>query len=106
MTESTGTRFIGLDVHKREVTYCILDADGTLLSQRRFELDRATSSPRFKYLGYPAVSKSLGITDQSPGMYSTARIVPAEILNRQAEATSPESNMNFPSFSKREVRVG
>jgi transposase len=42
MTVSTETRFVGLDVHKREVTYCILDAAGGMLSQRRFELDRTT----------------------------------------------------------------
>lgn len=39
MTENAETRYVGLDVHKREVTYCIIDAAGTLLEQRKFALD-------------------------------------------------------------------
>jgi len=40
MTTTTDTRFVGLDVHKREVTCCILDAAGAVLLQRTFGLDR------------------------------------------------------------------
>ncbi len=36
------TRFIGLDVHKRVVEVCILDADGKVLKRHRFDLDRET----------------------------------------------------------------
>lgn len=43
MTATTAeSRFVGLDVHKREITYCILDAGGALLSQDKFLLDRET----------------------------------------------------------------
>jgi transposase len=33
-------RFVGLDVHKRVVQVCMVDAAGQILSERRFELDR------------------------------------------------------------------
>ena len=36
------TRFVGLDVHKRVVEVCILDADGKVLKRLRFDLDRKT----------------------------------------------------------------
>jgi len=41
-TANTQPRFVGLDVHKREITYCILDAAGAMVSQGKFELDRQT----------------------------------------------------------------
>ena len=34
------TRYVGLDVHKREITYCILAADGATIAQGKFSLDR------------------------------------------------------------------
>ena len=34
------TRCVGLDVHKREITYCILAADGATIAQGKFALDR------------------------------------------------------------------
>ncbi len=33
-------RFVGLDVHKRQITYCILDRDGITLREGEFELTR------------------------------------------------------------------
>lgn len=43
MSQSTvKTRFVGLDVHKREITYCILAADGATIAQGKFALDRQT----------------------------------------------------------------
>lgn len=38
------TRFVGLDVHKREITYCILDADGSVAARGKFVLNR----PKFE----------------------------------------------------------
>ena len=39
-TATTATRYVGLDVHKREITYCILAADGATIAQGKFALDR------------------------------------------------------------------
>jgi transposase len=39
MTQRLEPRFVGFDVHKREVTYCIIDAAGAMLEQRKFDLD-------------------------------------------------------------------
>lgn len=39
-TASTQTRYVGLDVHKREITACILDADGRKLRTTQFSLTR------------------------------------------------------------------
>ncbi len=33
-------RYVGLDVHKRVVQACILDASGNVLAEERFELSR------------------------------------------------------------------
>jgi transposase len=41
-TTSGETRFVGLDVHKHEVTYCIVAAGGSVISQGKFALDRLT----------------------------------------------------------------
>ena len=42
IASTTETRFVGLDVHKREITYCIIDAQGKVLEQERFVLNRDT----------------------------------------------------------------
>ncbi len=39
-TPNCEPRFVGLDVHKREITYCILDAAGAVVSQGKFVLNR------------------------------------------------------------------
>jgi transposase len=39
-TTTTATRFVGLDVHKREITACIMDADGQGAKTLRFDLTR------------------------------------------------------------------
>jgi transposase len=41
MPEDTTTRFVGLDVHKRQITACFVDAEGKKLTTRSFVLTRA-----------------------------------------------------------------
>jgi transposase len=41
MTENSATRFVGLDVHKRQITACFVDAEGKKLTTRSFLLTRA-----------------------------------------------------------------
>ena len=40
-TSTTATRFVGLDVHKREITACIMEADGQGAKTLRFDLTRS-----------------------------------------------------------------
>src|SRR5258708_28355458 len=42
ITMCSMVRFVGLDVHKKVVEVCILDAAGKVLHRDRFDLDRAT----------------------------------------------------------------
>ena len=35
-------RFVGLDVHKREITFCIVDAGGSVVDRGKFVLNRST----------------------------------------------------------------
>ncbi len=39
-TPNSEARYVGLDVHKREVTFCMIDARGEVVSQGKFALDR------------------------------------------------------------------
>ena len=41
-TATTATRYVGLDVHKREITYCILGPGGAAIAQGKFALGRDT----------------------------------------------------------------
>lgn len=41
-TPNNAPRFVGLDVHKREITYCIIDDAGAILERERFLLNRDT----------------------------------------------------------------
>lgn len=62
MSENVSTRFVGLDVHKRQVTACLVDAAGRKLETRTFELTRARLAHFAQHVLRPTDQVALEVT--------------------------------------------
>jgi transposase len=82
-----GPRCIGLDVHKREATLCLLDAEGRELLMRRFDLTRHSLAALARSLLRPTDRVALEATTNSWEVAKILRPFVAEVVVSNPLAT-------------------